>query len=1210
MDSLQEVTTAKPRGNVVWLLVISALAVIGALLGLHGFAEHRREVRLLEERLMAQARVVDENLNANLFSVSLVLENIIQEIGNTHGSHPDTLNEYLKMQDALSPGIRTILITDSQGRCVNSNREALVGQDLSKRDYFTTPRDASDKSLLFMSPPFTTVLGTFVVNITKPIVGEQGEFKGVISVSLEPDYFLTLLKATIYAPDNRIGLLHSDGTVYVAIPDGTNSIIGQNLMKSGSLFFRHAQGGAQASIQSGRSATTGDNRTFAYISNAPKELRFDKHFVVAASRNTNEALLPWRIEAGIQLSLYLLFSVVVIFVTTYMSRRGDELARLHATQASILDSVHSNIAVLDKNGVIMSVNKAWKNFAADNRAADGELPCHANVGTNYLVVCRDSSGMNSSEAKDALDGISSVLNDSAKLFTLEYPCHSPEVRRWFFMTVEPQQTREGGAVVTHTDITRQKLVEMSLREKTAELDRFFSLALDMLCIADIHGNFRRLNPSWKTTLGYSLEELEGHRFLDLVHPDDQQKTLSAMKDLSSGKPVLNFENRYRCKDGSYRWIEWRSSPYEGELIYAAARDITERKNAEEELARLNERFELAAQSAGIGVWDWDIQLNRLVWDGRMYQLYGLTAGDFGGAYDAWVRGVHPDDRERGDEEIKKALAGEKEFDLEFRVVWPNGQVRHLKAHSKLIRGATGTPVRMIGVNYDITERTRVEKDLLRAKEAAESAARVKSEFLANMSHEIRTPLNAIIGFSEVLTGLISDPKLQGYLSSIQGSGKTLLTLISDILDLSKIEAGRMEIQYIPVDPRILVREIVSIFKPKCDERGVGLELKIPLELPVGLMLDEVRLRQVLFNLVGNAVKFTPRGTITLGMAARRGAPPKAASVVEFIFYVRDTGIGIPGDQLDVIFNAFQQQRGQLHAQYGGTGLGLTISRRLVRMMGGRLEVTSEVGVGSEFRVILPEVDVAAPATSAADASPRNFGFAFRGRQLLIADDVGHNRDLLKAMLDVPGITVTETANGAELLDAVARSRPDLILLDIRMPVLDGYETARRLKSSAHSRDIPIIAITASVQDDAEKSALAAGCDAFLRKPISLSQLLSLVAHMLGDETASPPPTSSSPKPPPLRIRADVPPLREVLRQEILPQCVYLQSKIFVGRVRDVAVRATTLADEHHDEALAAWARELALAAEAFDAAGMKRALSGLMNLMPDTDDTPAPPKGG
>ncbi len=252
-----------------WSLVVAAVLFLGVLLGIHTFWDYQMEAQRLEARLLAQARVVDENLNANLNSINLILENIKQELNDVSGRDADQVSTYLKKQSRMFAGVKTLLILDKQGLCIASSRDELVGKLFNQRDYFTTPRDSSDKNRLFMSPPFKTYLKTFVINISKPILGKQGDFNGVVAVSLSPEYFHALLESTIYTPDNRIALVHADGTVFTAAPEGVTSIIGKNVNTPNSQLFHHLQSTKTSSIQSGRSSTTGDKRIFAYITNTP-----------------------------------------------------------------------------------------------------------------------------------------------------------------------------------------------------------------------------------------------------------------------------------------------------------------------------------------------------------------------------------------------------------------------------------------------------------------------------------------------------------------------------------------------------------------------------------------------------------------------------------------------------------------------------------------------------------------------------------------------------------------------------------------------------------------------------------------------------------------------------------------------------------------------------------------------------------------------------
>lgn len=372
------------------------------------------------------------------------------------------------------------------------------------------------------------------------------------------------------------------------------------------------------------------------------------------------------------------------------------------------------------------------------------------------------------------------------------------------------------------------------------------------------------------------------------------------------------------------------------------------------------------------------------------------------------------------------------------------------------------------------------------KRAAESASLAKSEFLANMSHEVRTPLNAILGFAELLTKLIEDKQQKNYLSSIQTSGKSLLTLINDILDLSRVEAGKLEPEYSPVNLYDVFQEMQQIFSHKIASKELNFMLMIDQSLPEALMLDEVRLRQVLFNLVGNAIKFTKSGYVKLSVHKRYLTEDR--STLELVFTVEDTGIGIPKDELSSIFDVFEQQKGQ-SSEYEGTGLGLAITKRLVHMMDGKITLTSEEGVGSKFCVNLHDVAVASISELKEEEEVLMEDIPhFHHATILVVDDIESNRELIKEYLSSHDFSFLEAINGKEAVDLAQCYHPDLILMDMRMPFVSGYEATRQLKADESTRDIPVIALAASGTKTTEKE-IRELCDHYLRKPVKLANLL-------------------------------------------------------------------------------------------------------------------------
>jgi signal transduction histidine kinase/ActR/RegA family two-component response regulator len=388
---------------------------------------------------------------------------------------------------------------------------------------------------------------------------------------------------------------------------------------------------------------------------------------------------------------------------------------------------------------------------------------------------------------------------------------------------------------------------------------------------------------------------------------------------------------------------------------------------------------------------------------------------------------------------------------------------------------------------EITDRKRVELELRAAKERAESADRTKSEFLAVMSHEIRTPLNAILGFTDLLLENCREPSQHLWIKTIDQSGRVLSSLINDILDFSKIEAGQLELRAEPMEVADVMQSAVGLFRPAANEKGVALELRMDPALPAVIMADPLRIRQIITNLLANAVKFTKEGTISVGVVLGPGSGGEGRRP-ELAFLIKDTGIGIAEDVRGKLFKPFSQADSSTSRQYGGTGLGLAISRRLARAMGGELDYVSEAGRGSLFTFTLPAVVTPVAESPAAAITSANFPGLARLR-VLVAEDNPSNRLLITALLRKVGIVPVVVNDGQAAVDAVAAAPYDLILMDVQMPGVDGLTATRAIRAAHPEAPMRIIAVTAGILPEQKMDCLESGMDSVLGKPILFAQVL-------------------------------------------------------------------------------------------------------------------------
>ncbi len=551
-----------------------------------------------------------------------------------------------------------------------------------------------------------------------------------------------------------------------------------------------------------------------------------------------------------------------------------------------------------------------------------------------------------------------------------------------------------------------------------------------------------------------------------------------------------FDTPIKNKDGTFSKFE----------IF---HDITAHKLAEKALKKSQQQYENLVHSLDGIIWEGNSKTFQFSFiSPAAERLLGYPLEDWLNQPTFWVDHLYPEDRTWVPAYCAEQTLKKQSYEFEYRMIAADNRIVWLRDLVSVVLDS-GQLVKLCGVMLDITQWKQAENTLKQAKEEAESLNRAKSEFIANMSHEIRTPLNAILGFSEILFSQITDQKQQHYLKMIKTAGKNLLKLINDILDLSKIEAGCLEIQYDAVDPHSIFDELEQMFTTIIINKKLDFIINVDQHLAPALILDEARLRQVLFNLIGNAVKFTEEGYIKL---TAKTVSLKNHRHVNFIISIADTGIGIPDDQQEIIFESFRQQERQEIKKYEGTGLGLSITKRLVEMMNGHILVRSTVGKGSVFEITLRNVEIFPfmPVNSN-DMSFHWTDVSFEKARILIVDDTLSNRRLIKEWLSEANLEVIEAENGREALLLAQQYQPALILMDIRMPIMDGYEATKQLKKQQSTAHIPIIAVTASVKTNDSVTMKAFGFNGYLFKPVKTFDLFNELSFYLKSSKKEPKP---------------------------------------------------------------------------------------------------------
>ncbi|MGA2119369.1 MAG: PAS domain S-box protein [Bryobacteraceae bacterium] len=666
-------------------------------------------------------------------------------------------------------------------------------------------------------------------------------------------------------------------------------------------------------------------------------------------------------------------------------------------------------------------------------------------------------------------------------------------------------------VVHVEDITARKQAAEALRESEERFRIMADGCPAAMWVTNAQGGKQFINRAYRHFLGTGYEQTAADKWQSRLHPDDAASYLAAARRAVEEHTPFRAEARWRRFDGEWRWVASYAEPRftpSGEFLghVGLCVDITERKQTEQALQSSEEKFRQLAENMHEVFWLVDARTNQTLYLNPAYeQVWGRTRDSAYRNPDSWLDSVHPDDREQS-RQLWVVQAERKPTEAEFRIQTPEGREKWIRNWAFPICAQDGQIIRVGGIAEDITERKHYEQELVLARQAADAANAAKSCFLANMSHEIRTPMNGVLGMLELLCLTDLTAEQRQYTDVIESSGRSLLSLIDNILDLSKIEARKVALETADFNLRRTVEDAVQTLSYQAKAKGLALGWLASPETPLILRGDPNRLRQVLINLVSNAIKFTEHGEVTLRVRGENQHNGKAT----LHFAITDTGIGIRSDQALGLWEPFVQADNSATRKYGGTGLGLTISRQLVEMLGGEIGFDSTEGNGSTFWFTavfnMPEESAFQSPESREGPAPRqpaNRGIFLtpgadsrrRGARILVTEDDRTSQAVLLAQLDKLGYQASAASSGVDALEALQRGKYDLVLMDCQMPEMDGFEASRRIRKSG-CPGIPIVAVTANAMVGDWERCLDAGMDDYLSKPIELSRLAKTLAKWL------------------------------------------------------------------------------------------------------------------